>query len=75
MWNADSAAFLGPDGKGKIARVMGRMKWREGRAGETPFYMQILLIRVATWAEVEFARKLICGVADVGQRENGGPAC
>lgn len=61
LWDADSAAFLGPGGKGRIARAMGRMKRRERRAGEAPFHMQILLVRVATWADVEFAKQLLCG--------------
>lgn len=60
MDHADSSVFLGHKGKGKIARVVGRMKKRDGGSGSTGFSIQILLIWEADWEDVEFFRKVVC---------------
>uniref|UniRef100_U4LJD5 Uncharacterized protein n=1 Tax=Pyronema omphalodes (strain CBS 100304) TaxID=1076935 RepID=U4LJD5_PYROM len=59
LWSADSAVFLGQAGRGKIARVIGRMKKRDGGTGGTPFDMQIMLIWEASWENIRVARKIL----------------
>jgi len=60
LWGTDSAAFLGPVGQGKAARVIGRMKKRyEGSVG-TEFYIQILVIWEAERDYVQFVKEIVC---------------
>lgn len=57
LWDHDSKAFLGDEGKGKMARVVGRMRRRElGRGCE----MCVLSIWECTWEDVEVARGVVC---------------
>ncbi|KAL7268236.1 hypothetical protein RUND412_009151, partial [Rhizina undulata] len=52
LWEKDSAVFLGAEGKGKIARVVGKMR-KKGGSGEVGFMMHILSIWESDWEEVE----------------------
>jgi hypothetical protein len=65
LWDADSAAFLGPMAaathKPKISRIIGRMKRRDGNYWGTGFYMQILSIWEADWDDVLNLKRVICG--------------
>jgi hypothetical protein len=61
LWDTESAVFLGEEGRGRIARLVGRVKKKEGGGvGGTGFFVQILLIGEAGWADVETARKVVC---------------
>ena len=58
LWETDSKVFLGQDGKGRMARVGGRMK-RDARSKE--WKMLILSVWEAEWADVGFAKGVVCG--------------
>ncbi|KAF8534608.1 hypothetical protein BDD12DRAFT_859555 [Trichophaea hybrida] len=60
LWGAVSAVFLGSTGKGKTARVIGRMKTKDGGSGRTAFYIQILLIWEAEGNDIQFSRNILC---------------
>ena len=55
----DAAVFLGQKGKGKIARVVGRIKKRGAGNGDTGFAIQILLVWEAKWEDVELMKKVV----------------
>ena len=57
LWEIDSRAFLGDGGRGKMARVMGRMKRREGGQG---WEMTVLNIWEATWEDVGVVKGIVC---------------
>ena len=52
LWDQDSAAFLGEEGKGKMCRVLGRIKREKGRRYE----MTILSVWECGWEEVGIAK-------------------
>lgn len=56
LWDCDSSDFLGDNGKGKIARVVGKIK-RGERSG--PWKMAILSIWEADWEAVGFVKGII----------------
>lgn len=57
LWDHDSKAFLGEEGKGKMARVVGRMRRRElGRGCE----MCVLSVWECDWEDVGVARGVVC---------------
>ena len=57
LWDVDSKVFVGEKGRGKIARVMGRMKRCEREKG---CEMVILSIWEVDWEEVGIAKGLVC---------------
>ena len=57
LWDFDSRAFLGDKGRGKMARVLGRMKRGEGGKG---WEFTILSIWEATWEDVGVVKGIIC---------------
>ena len=57
LFDNDSKVFLGDNGKGRMARVVGTMK-RDFRSKE--WKMSILSIWEATWEDVEFVKGIVC---------------
>ncbi len=57
LWDADSKPFLGENGKGKMARVMGRIKRRAQGGG---CEMVVLSIWEVDWEDVEVAKGIVC---------------
>ena len=57
LWDCDSSDFLGDNGKGKIARVVGKMK-RDERSSR-PWRMAILSIWEADWEAVGFVKGIV----------------
>ena len=57
LWDFDSRAFLGDKGRGKMARVLGRMKRGEGGKG---WEFTVLSIWEATWEDVGVVKGIIC---------------
>ena len=58
LWNMDSRAFLGHQGKGKLARVIGKMK-RDGKTQQ--WKMVILSVWEASYDDVEWVKGIVCG--------------
>ena len=59
LWDFDSAAFLGENGKGKMCRVVGRIHQKE-ETGAAGLQMVILNIWGATWEDVEVVKGVVC---------------
>ena len=57
LWDFDSRAFLRDNGRGRIARVMGRIKRGEG--GHV-WEMTVLNIWEATWDDVGIVKGIVC---------------
>ena len=57
LWELDSSVFLGDKGRGKMARVLGRIRRGEGGKG---WELTILSIWEATWEDVEVVKGVIC---------------
>ena len=57
LWSHDSKAFLGPSGKGKMARVIGKIKRDPVGTG---CKMTILSIWEAEWEDVQWVKGIIC---------------
>lgn len=57
LWNVDSKPFLGEKGKGKMARVMGRIKRCEQGGG---CEMVVLSIWEVDWEDVDVAKGIVC---------------
>jgi len=57
LWDHDSRVFIGEKGKGKMARVMGRIK-RCGKGGGCE--MMVLSIWEVDWEEVGVAKGIVC---------------
>ncbi|KAL8797833.1 MAG: hypothetical protein Q9195_000185 [Heterodermia aff. obscurata] len=57
LWDFDSGVFLGDKGKGKMARVVGRMKKGEGDRG---WELTVLNIWEASWEDVGAVKGIIC---------------
>ena len=58
LWDFSSRAFLGDKGRGKMARVMGRIKRGEGGKG---WEMTVLSIWEASWGDVGAVKGIVCG--------------
>lgn len=58
LWDHGSKVFLGKAGKGKMARVVGRMRKEEGGMGN--WMMVILCIWQVDWEEVGLAKGVVC---------------
>lgn len=61
IWDEGSAVFLGHPGKGRMARVIGRMRKRNGGEGATSFVIQISGIKETNWEDIGWLRGIICG--------------
>lgn len=61
VWDERSAVFLGGPGKGRMARVIGRVQKRSGGGGATSFVIQISGIKEANWDDIDWLRGIICG--------------
>lgn len=57
LWEHDSKAFLGEGGRGKMARVMGRIKRGEANKG---WEMTILNVWEASWEDVGVVKGVVC---------------
>ena len=57
LWNNDSKAFLGEAGKGKMARIVGRIKKCEQKGA---CEMVVLSIWEADWEDVGVAKGIVC---------------
>ena len=62
LWDYDSAVFLGEEGKGKVARVVGRLGRRETAGmGGAGWYVQILAVMESGWEKIATAREVVGG--------------
>ena len=57
LWDMDSSVFLGEKGRGKMARVLGRIKKREQGGG---CEMVVLSIWEVDWEDVGIAKGIVC---------------
>ena len=57
LWDMDSKVFLGEEGRGKMARALGRIKKREQGGG---CEMVVLSIWEVDWEEVGIAKGIVC---------------
>ena len=57
LWDMDSKVFLGEEGRGKMARALGRIKKREGGGG---CEMVVLSIWEVDWEDVGIAKGIVC---------------
>ena len=57
LWDMDSKVFLGEKGREKMARVLGRVKKREGGGG---CEMVVLSIWEVDWEDVGIAKGIVC---------------
>ena len=57
LWDHDSKAFLGAEGIGNIARIVGKIKRDEKNKS---WKLMILSIWKATWDDVNYAKGVIC---------------
>ncbi|KAL9130848.1 MAG: hypothetical protein Q9217_001049 [Psora testacea] len=57
LWEQDSRVFLGEEGKGKMCRVLGRVKRSQSGRG---FTISILSVWECAWADVEVAKGIVC---------------
>ena len=57
LWDFDSKALIGEKGRGKMVRVMGRIKRREKDGG---CEMVILSVWEVDWDDVEVAKGIVC---------------
>ena len=58
LWDHGSKVFLGKAGKGKMARVVGRMRKEEGGMGS--LMMVVLCVWQVDWEEVGLAKGVVC---------------
>ncbi|KAI5807402.1 hypothetical protein DFH27DRAFT_546090 [Peziza echinospora] len=63
LYNEDADKLLGDNGKGKMVKVVGRVKrwFRKDQVPSTQYWMEISTIWECGWDEVEKARGAICG--------------
>lgn len=65
LWDDDAANLLGEGGKGKMVRVVGKMKKIDGKPGGYrvvgQHWMEIFRVWECGWEEVERARGAVCG--------------
>lgn len=65
LWNNDSKNFLGEEGRGKMARVLGRIKRKERVQGQGPeVEMAVLSVWEADWEDVGTAKGVVCPKED-----------
>ena len=57
LWHMDSKVFLGEEGRGKMARALGRIKKREKGGG---CEMVVLSIWEVDWEDVGIAKGIVC---------------
>ena len=57
LWDMDSKVFLGEEGRGKMARALGRIKKREQGGG---YEMVVLSIWEVDWEDVGIAKGIVC---------------
>lgn len=57
LWDMDSKVFVGEEGRGKMARVLGRIKKREQGGG---CEMVVLSIWEVNWEDVGIAKGIVC---------------
>ena len=57
LWDMDSKVFLGEEGRGKMARALGRIKKREQGAG---CEMVMLSLWEVDWEDVGIAKGIVC---------------
>ena len=57
LWDMDSKVFLGEEGRGKMARALGRIKKREQGGG---CEMVVLSIWEVDWEDVGIAKGIVC---------------
>ncbi len=57
LWDTDSKVFLGEEGRGKMARALGRIKKREQGGG---CEMVVLSIWEVDWEDVGIAKGIVC---------------
>lgn len=59
LWDHDSRAFLGKDGKGKMARVVGKIKRLEKEDGLKRWEMVVMSIWEVDWEDVGVAKGIV----------------
>lgn len=59
LWDHDSRAFLGEDGKGKMARVVGKMKRLEKEDGLKRWEMVVMSVWEVDWEDVGVAKGIV----------------
>lgn len=59
LWDRDSRAFLGEDGKGKMARVVGKIKRLEKEDGLKRWEMVVMSIWEVDWEDVGIAKGIV----------------
>lgn len=59
LWDHDSRAFLGEDGKGKMARVVGRIKRLENEDGLKRWEMVVMSVWEVDWEDVGVAKGIV----------------
>ena len=61
LWDNDSNNFVGEQGKGKMARVLGRIKRKEPVQGQGPgVEMAVLSVWEVDWEDVGTAKGIVC---------------
>ncbi|KAG8532715.1 uncharacterized protein KY384_002592 [Bacidia gigantensis] len=56
LWDNDASSFLGPDGEGRLCRVLGRIKREKG----TESVLSVLNIWPCSWEDIGVAKKIVC---------------
>ena len=61
LWNVDSKTFVGDQGRGKMARVLGRIKRKEPVQGQiSGIEMAVLSIWEVDWEDIGIAKGIVC---------------
>lgn len=61
LWDNDSKNFIGEQGRGKMARVLGRIKRKERVQGQGPeVEMAVLSVWEVDWEDVGTAKGIVC---------------
>ena len=61
LWDEDYAAFLPPNGSGRKARIIGRLKWQKYAIEDKPGWkLTILSIWEAEWDDIEHVKGIVC---------------
>lgn len=66
LWQEDAGNFLNPETKGKIAKVVGRMRKARVGEGSTPWHLEVLGIQEITWWDVCDLKVAVTGRSDEG---------
>lgn len=59
LWDHDSRAFLGEDGKGKMARVVGKIKRLEKEDGMNRWEVLVMSVWEVDWEDVSVAKGIV----------------